>query len=103
MIIRLFAKNAQQIFKDIQLTISNLIRKPPLFVGVIGILTKYLLSLQRKSYGKMQNFMRNKIFLVALTVVLLSLGWLRVTGLTLVVALVPLLWISEGYDASRCS
>ncbi|MBR3801321.1 MAG: apolipoprotein N-acyltransferase, partial [Rikenellaceae bacterium] len=47
--------------------------------------------------------MRNKIFLVALTVVLLSLGWLRVTGLTLVVALVPLLWISEGYDASRRS
>ena len=51
----------------------------------------------------MQNLIRNKIFLVALAVVLLSLGWLRVTGLTLLVALVPLLLLSESYDASRRS
>ncbi|MBR5845225.1 MAG: apolipoprotein N-acyltransferase [Rikenellaceae bacterium] len=51
----------------------------------------------------MQNLIRNKIFLVALAVVLLSLGWLRVTGLTLLVALVPLLVLSAGYDESRRS
>lgn len=51
----------------------------------------------------MQNLLRNRIFLAALAVLLLSLGWLRLTGLTLVVALVPLLLLSESYDASRRS
>ena len=37
------------------------------------------------------------------SVVLLSGGWLSLTGLTLFAALVPLLWISSTYDASRRS
>lgn len=37
------------------------------------------------------------------SIVLLSLGWLRVSGLTLLVGLVPLLLISASYDASRRS
>lgn len=37
------------------------------------------------------------------SVVLLSGGWLSLTGLTLPVALVPLLWIGSTYDASRRS
>lgn len=40
---------------------------------------------------------------VILSVVLLSLGWLGATGLTLPFALVPLLWISSTCDASRRS
>jgi len=47
--------------------------------------------------------MRNKIFAVLLSALLLSAGWLRITGLTLAVALVPLLVLSEGCDASRRS
>ncbi|MEG0807389.1 MAG: apolipoprotein N-acyltransferase [Alistipes sp.] len=38
---------------------------------------------------------------VMLSVILLSPGWLGLTGLTLPVALIPLLWISASYDASR--
>lgn len=37
------------------------------------------------------------------SVILLSPGWLGMTGLALPVALVPLLWISASYDASRRS
>ena len=37
------------------------------------------------------------------SVVLLSGGWLSLTGLTLPMALVPLLWIGSTYDASRRS
>lgn len=40
---------------------------------------------------------------VLLAALLLSPGWLSGTGLTLLVALVPLLWVSRGYDASRRS
>lgn len=42
-----------------------------------------------------------RLLLALLSVVLLSLGWLRVSGLTLFVALVPLLLISASYDSSR--
>lgn len=45
--------------------------------------------------------MKRKILLCLLSVVLLSLGWLGVTGLTLLVALIPLMIISEGYSDSR--
>lgn len=51
----------------------------------------------------MQNLLRNRFLLFALAVLLLSSGWLRGTGLTLVVALVPILLISESYDATRRS
>ncbi len=42
-----------------------------------------------------------KLLAVALSVVLLSLGWLSVSGLPLLVALVPLLWLSDGAEESR--
>ena len=42
----------------------------------------------------------HKLLLVLLSVALLSAGWLVGTGLTLLVALVPLLIISENYTAS---
>ena len=41
--------------------------------------------------------MRNNIIAVLASVLLLSAGWLRFSGLTLVVALVPLLIISNRY------
>lgn len=44
--------------------------------------------------------MAKKTLLVLLSVVLLSAGWLGLSGLTLLVALVPLLMISSGYGAS---
>lgn len=44
-----------------------------------------------------------RALLALLSVVLLSLGWLRTTGLVLLVALVPLLVISASYDSSRRS
>ncbi len=45
--------------------------------------------------------MWRKILAVLLSVLLLSLGWLGVSGLTLLVALVPLLWISHSAEDSR--
>ncbi len=46
--------------------------------------------------------MKSKKFIaVAISIVLLSLGWLGVTGLPLLVALVPLLWISHVNEDSR--
>lgn len=47
--------------------------------------------------------MRNKLLLSLLSALLLSVGWLGGSGLTLPVALVPLLFISVRYDASRRS
>lgn len=44
--------------------------------------------------------MVKKSLYVLLSVVLLSLGWLGVSGLPLLVALVPLLMISDSYDSS---
>lgn len=44
--------------------------------------------------------MQRKLLYVALSVVLLSVGWLGVSGLTLFVALVPLLRLSEEYGSS---
>lgn len=41
--------------------------------------------------------------LALLSIILLSLGWLRVSGLTLLVAFLPLLIISASYDSSRRS
>ena len=46
------------------------------------------------------NLMRRKLLYVALSVVLLSVGWLGMSGLTLFVALVPLLRLSEECDSS---
>ena len=40
---------------------------------------------------------------VLLSILLLAPGWLSVSGLPLFAAFVPLLWISESYDASRRS
>ena len=40
---------------------------------------------------------------VLVSVVLLSTGWLSLTGIPLLAAFVPLLWISASYDASRRS
>ena len=48
-----------------------------------------------------QNSTKHRILLVLLSVVLLSLGWLGVTGLTLLVALIPLLIISENLSDSK--
>lgn len=45
--------------------------------------------------------MRNSILYAILSAVLLSLGWLELSGLTLLVALVPLLRISEKLGSSR--
>ena len=42
-----------------------------------------------------------KWLLTAGSVTLLSVGWLRISGLPLLAALVPLLLISRSYDASR--
>ncbi len=42
-----------------------------------------------------------KYIAVAISIVLLSLGWLGVTGLTLLAGLVPLLWISHTAEDSR--
>lgn len=47
--------------------------------------------------------MSRKIAAVIGSVVLLSGGWLSLTGLTLPVALVPLLWLASTYDDSRRS
>lgn len=47
------------------------------------------------------NATNRRILLVILSVLLLSAGWLGITGLTLLVALVPLLIISENYTDSR--
>ncbi|MFQ7386638.1 MAG: hypothetical protein ACLRM8_02105 [Alistipes sp.] len=47
--------------------------------------------------------MFRKLTAAILSVILLSPGWLGATGLTLPFALVPLLWISSSYDASRRS
>lgn len=43
---------------------------------------------------------KKRLLLVACSVVLLSLGWLGVSGITLFVALIPLLIISENYSDS---
>lgn len=43
----------------------------------------------------------HRLLAVLLSVVLLSLGWWGASGLTMLVALVPLLIISEGYSDSR--
>jgi apolipoprotein N-acyltransferase len=43
----------------------------------------------------------HRLVAVLLSVVLLSLGWFGLSGLSLLVALVPLLIISEGYSDSR--
>ncbi len=45
--------------------------------------------------------MKRKLFLVALSIILLSGGWLGATGLTLLVALVPLMMISDMAEDSR--
>lgn len=42
-----------------------------------------------------------RLLLALLSVVLLSLGWLRVSGLTLLVGFVPLLLLSASYGSSR--
>ena len=47
------------------------------------------------------NTTARRLILVILSVVLLSAGWLGLSGITLLVALVPLLIISEGYTDSR--
>ena len=48
-----------------------------------------------------QNSTKHRILLVLLSVVLLSLGWLGITGFTLLVALIPLLIISENLSDSK--
>ena len=45
--------------------------------------------------------MGRRLAAVILSVLLLSGGWLGLSGFPLLAALVPLLWISRGYDASR--
>lgn len=47
--------------------------------------------------------MFRRLVAVILSVVLLSPGWLGLTGLSLPFALIPLLWISASYDALRRS
>lgn len=45
--------------------------------------------------------MGRRLAAVILSVLLLTGGWLGLSGFPLLAALVPLLWISRGYDASR--
>lgn len=45
--------------------------------------------------------MRQKLLCVIISVILLSVGWLGASGFTLLVALVPLLYISNSYTDSR--
>ena len=47
--------------------------------------------------------MSRKLAAATLSALLLSTGWLGMTGLTLLVGFVPLLWISGSYDGSRRS
>ena len=47
--------------------------------------------------------MKRKLLLVLCSVVLLSVGWLRISGIALLAALVPLLIISDSYDSTRRS
>ncbi len=47
--------------------------------------------------------MLRKYAAAILSALLLSAGWLGMTGLTLLVAFVPLLWLSDGRDGSRRS
>ena len=42
--------------------------------------------------------MPRRLIAVLCSVTLLSLGWLGFSGLTLLIAFVPLLWISDSYD-----
>ncbi|MBR4964259.1 MAG: apolipoprotein N-acyltransferase, partial [Alistipes sp.] len=48
-----------------------------------------------------QNSSLHRLLLVLLSVVLLSIGWLGITGLTLLVAIIPLMVISENLSDSR--
>ena len=45
--------------------------------------------------------MRQKFLCVLLSVALLSVGWIGGSGLTLVVALLPLLYISDSLEIGR--
>lgn len=47
--------------------------------------------------------MVRKLVAVIISAILLSIGWLGLTGTTLFVAFIPLLWISASYDDSRGS
>ena len=47
--------------------------------------------------------MLRRLAAVILSALLLSPGWLSMTGLTLLAGFVPLLWVSASYDASRRS
>lgn len=51
----------------------------------------------------MKKLLQNRWFLCLVSVLLFVPGWYRITGLTMMGALVPLLLISHGYDASRRS
>ncbi|MBQ2364131.1 MAG: apolipoprotein N-acyltransferase, partial [Alistipes sp.] len=44
---------------------------------------------------------KRRLILILLSVILLSMGWLGVSGIMLLVALVPLMIISEHYGSSR--
>ncbi|MDE6858333.1 MAG: apolipoprotein N-acyltransferase, partial [Alistipes sp.] len=48
-----------------------------------------------------ENRMKRRLSAVIISVVLLSSGWLGGTGLTLLGAFVPLLWLSDSYGATR--
>lgn len=50
-----------------------------------------------------RGILKNKWLLCLLSVALFSAGWYGLTGLTMLVALVPMLLISRGYDSSRRS
>lgn len=52
-------------------------------------------------HGKNDYTMKRKVLLILCSVILLAAGWLRITGLTLLAALVPLLLISRSYGPSR--
>lgn len=52
---------------------------------------------------KLMTSMGRKFAAVLCSTLLLSPGWLGGTGFTLLFGLVPLLWISDSYDASRRS
>ncbi len=47
--------------------------------------------------------MSKKLVAAIASAILLSPGWLGMTGLTLFIAIIPLLWLSDSYDNSRKS
>ena len=57
---------------------------------------------EKRGFGvELMGLTLRRFLCVLLSAALLAAGWLGLSGLPLVVALVPLLWISRSYGSSR--